>query len=164
MSLFRILLLPLLVLLAACNIQNTKSISANEAESVHNLKELIKLRQDAQAAYQNKNWAKSVEYYGRLSLRVPKDAEIWFRLGNGYARLKNYGAAIQSYQQALILDSKNGKVWHNMGIVQLELATNTFIEMKNNTSAEDPLNKRASNAINAISNLLEQDFGVSSKN
>ncbi len=164
MNLFKMLLLSMLMLLVACNIQNTKSISANEIESEQTLEELIKLKQNAQVAYQNRDWEKSVEYYGRMSQRIPNDAEIWFRLGNSYARLNKYGAAIQSYQQALSHDSRNSKIWHNLGIVQLKLATNTFIEMQSNTNADDPLYKRATYVINAITNLLEQDFGVSSNN
>ncbi len=163
MNLFKILLLPILMSLVACNLQNTKSISANETEAEENLEELIKLKQNAQAAYQDKDWDKAVDYYGTLSQRMPKDAEIWFRLGNSYARLNKHGAAIQSYQQALSRDPRNSKTWHNLGIVQLKLATNTFIEMQNNTNADDPLNRRATYVINAITNLLEQDFGVTSK-
>ena len=147
--------------LVACNLLNTKSISANEPEQ--SLEELIQLQQNAQAAYQDKDWDKAVDYYGTLTQRMPSDAEIWFRLGNSYARLNKHGAAIQSYQQALSRDPKNSKTWHNLGIVQLKLATNTFIEMQNNTNADDPLNRRATYVINAITNLLEQDFGVSSK-
>jgi len=147
--------------LVACNLLNTKSISANESEQ--SLEELIQLQQNAQAAYQDKDWDKAVDYYGTLTQRMPEDAEIWFRLGNSYARLNKHGAAIQSYQQALNRDPRNSKTWHNLGIVQLKLATNTFIEMQNNTNADDPLNRRATYVINAITNLLEQDFGVSSK-
>jgi len=161
MNLFKIFLLPILMSLVACNLLNTKSISANEAEE--NLEELIQLQQNAQAAYQDKDWDKAVDYYGTLSQRMPNDAEIWFRLGNSYARLNKHGAAIQSYQQALRRDPRNSKTWHNLGIVQLKLATNTFIEMQNNTDADDPLNRRATYVINAITNLLEQDFGVTSK-
>ncbi len=164
MNLFKMLLLPVLMLLVACNAQNTKSISAaNKIESEQSLEELIELKQNAQVAYQNRDWDKAVEYYGILSQRMPSDAEIWFRLGNSYARLNKHGAAIQSYQQALSRDPRNSKTWHNLGIVQLKLATNTFIEMQNNTNADDPLNRRATYVINAITNLLEQDFGVSSK-
>ncbi len=163
MSLFKILLLPILMSLVACNPQNTKSISANEIESEQSLEELIKLQQNAQAAYQAKDWDKAVDYYGTLTQRMPNDADIWFRLGNSYARLNKHGAAIQSYQQALSRDPRNSKTWHNLGIVQLKLATNTFIEMQNNTTADDPLNRRATYVINAITNLLEQDFGVTSK-
>ena len=161
MKLFKILLLPILMSLVACNLLNTKSISANESEQ--SLEELIQLQQNAQAAYQDKDWDKAVDYYGTLSQRMPEDAEIWFRLGNSYARLNKHGAAIQSYQQALSRDPRNSKTWHNLGIVQLKLATNTFIEMQNNTNADDPLNRRATDVINAITNLLEQDFGVTSK-
>ena len=149
--------------LVACNLLNTKSISANELESEQSLEELIQLQQNAQAAYQDKDWDKAVDYYGTLSQRMPENAEIWFRLGNSYARLNKHGAAIQSYQQALSRDPRNSKTWHNLGIVQLKLATNTFIEMQNNTNADDPLNRRATYVINAITNLLEQDFGVTSK-
>jgi len=163
MNLFKILLLPILMSLVACNLQNTKSISANETEAKENLEELIKLKQNAQVAYKNKDWDKAVDYYGALTQRIPNDSEIWFRLGNSYARLNKHGAAIQSYQQALSRDPRNSKTWHNLGIVQLKLATNTFIEMQNNTNADDPLNRRATYVINAITNLLEQDFGVSSK-
>ncbi len=161
MNLFKILLLPILMSLVACNLLNTKSISANESEQ--SLEELIQLQQNAQAAYQDKDWDKAVDYYGTLSQRMPEDAEIWFRLGNSYARLNKHGAAIQSYQQALNRDPRNSKTWHNLGIVQLKLVVNTFTEMLSNTNADDPLNRRATYVINAITNLLEQDFGVSSK-
>lgn len=163
MNLFKIFLFPVLMLLVACNAQNTKSISENAIESKQTLEELIELKQNAQVAYQNRDWNKAVEYYGSLSRRIPKDAEIWFRLGNSYARLNRHGAAIQSYQQALKRDPRNSKTWHNLGIIQLKLAVNTFTEMRSNTNADDPLNKRATYVINAITNLLEQDFGVSSK-
>jgi len=163
MNLFKMLLFPVLMLLVACSPQNTKPISENEIESEQILEELIKLKHNAQVAYQNRDWNKAVEYYGSLSRRMPNDAEIWFRLGNSYARLNKHGAAIQSYQQALKRDPRNSKTWHNLGIVQLKLAVNTFTEMQSNTNANDPLNKRATYVINAITNLLEQDFGVSSK-
>jgi len=163
MNLFKMLLFPVLMLLVACSPQNTRSIFANEIESEQSLEELIELKRNAQVAYQNRDWNKAVEYYGSLSQRIPSDAEIWFRLGNSYARLNKHGAAIQSYQQALNRDPRNSKTWHNLGIVQLKLAVNTFTEMQSNTNADDPLNKRATYVINAITNLLEQDFGVSSK-
>ena len=157
MNLFKILLLPILMSLVACNLQNTKSISANETEAEENLEDLVKLQQNAQAAYQDKDWDKAVDYYGALTHRIPNDSEIWFRLGNSYARLNKNGAAIQSYQQALSRDSRNSKVWHNLGIVQLKLATNTFIEMQSNTNPDDPLNVRAIQLVDGISRLLNQN-------
>jgi len=157
MNLLKILLLPALMLLVACNLQNTKSTLANETEAEQDLKELISLKQSANAAYQDKDWNKAIEYYGILTQRVQNDSGIWFRLGNSYARLNKNGEAIQSYQQALSRDTKNSKVWHNLGIVQLKLATNTFIEMQSNTDPDDPLNIRAIELIDGISRLLNQD-------
>ena len=162
MKFFKMLLLPMLLLLVACNTQNTKFDSANELEPEQNLEELIKLKQNAQAAYQNNDWEQSVEYYGSLSQRIPNDAEIWFRLGNTYARLNKHGEALQSYQQALSRDSNNSKVWHNMGIIQLKLATQTFVQMQEHITAGDPLSIRATQLVDGISRLLKQDFSKTS--
>jgi len=161
MKLFKMLLLPMLLLVVACTTLNTKIGLANEKESEQDLKELIKLKQNAQVAYQNNDWEKSAEYYERLSQRIPNDAEIWFRLGNAYARLNKHGAALQSYQQALRNDSKNSKVWHNMGIIQLKLATQTFVEMQEYITPDDPLSIRAIQLVDGISRLLKQDVSKS---
>jgi len=163
MKLFKILLLPMLLLLVACSTQNTKFGSANELEPEQTLEELIKLKQNAQAAYQNNDWEQSVKYYGSLSQRIPNDAVIWFRLGNSYARLNEDGAALHAYQKALSIDSKNSKIWHNMGIVQLKLATNTFIEMQAYTTPDDPLSIRAAHVIYSISKLLQENFSIEAK-
>jgi len=144
----------LAILISACNVQNTKP------KTQSNLDDLIELRKDADVAYETGNWKLAIEHYDALSTEITKDVNIWFRLGNAHARLNHPGIALQAYQKALSLDSSNGKIWHNMGIVQLKLATKTFIEMQQHTTVDDPLNSRANQVINAISELLQQDFGI----
>ncbi len=154
MILKHIILLTMIMLISACNMQNTKP----EPES--NLKDLIELRKEADVAYEKGNWGQAIEHYETLSQNITEDVDLWFRLGNAHARLNHPGIALQAYQKALSLDTNNGKIWHNMGIVQLKLATNTFIEMQKHTTADDPLNSRANQVVNAISKLLQQDFGI----
>jgi tetratricopeptide (TPR) repeat protein len=154
MILKHLTLLTMIMLISACNMQNAKP------ESQSNLEDLIELRNQADAAYETGNWNQAIEHYETLSQTITNDVDLWFRLGNAHARLKHPGIALQAYQKALSLDSNNGKIWHNMGIVQLKLATNTFIEMQKHTTADDPLNHRALQVVNAISKLLQQDFGV----
>jgi tetratricopeptide (TPR) repeat protein len=159
MTLKKVILLSIILLITACNMENTKP----DSESYSNLEELIVLRQNAEKAYQNDDWAKAIEFYDKLTREVPKDADLWFRLGNAHARLNHPGAALQAYQKALSIDPKNSKIWHNMGIVQLKLATNTFIEMQAYTTPDDPLSIRASHAVHAISKLLQQNFSNEAK-
>lgn len=159
-TLKKIILLSILFLMTACNIENTKPES--EPESQSSLEELVELRQNAEAAYQNNDWNKVIEYNGSLIQKIPKDAVPWFRLGNAYARLNQPGNALQAYQRALNLDPTNSKIWHNMGIVQLKLATKTFVEMQEYTLADDPLSIRATQFVDGISRLLNQDFSKAS--
>jgi tetratricopeptide (TPR) repeat protein len=159
MMLKKIILLSILILTSACNLQNTKT----EAEADMSLEELISLRKNAEDAYQQGEWEMAIGFYTELTQKVEKDSQSWFKLGNAHARLNHSGAALQAYQKALSLDQNNSKIWHNMGIVQLKLATNTFVEMQRHTTANDPLSIRANLVVNAISDLLQHDFSIETK-
>lgn len=146
------------IFLTACNIQNTKTDPETE------LVDLISLQQKANTAYQNRNWEDAIKYYKQLTERLPNDSDPWFRMGNSHARLNQTGSALQAYQAALVRDSKNSKIWHNMGIIQLQQSTKTFVEMQKYTTPGDPLNIRAQQVIDAITKLLNQDFGIETTN
>ncbi len=146
------------LLIAGCNTQILQS------DTTPKLEDIAKIGQLADAAYQNEEWENAIKYYRQLAQYIPRDPVPWFRLGNAYARLNQTGPALQSYQHALRLDEQNSKIWHNMGIMQLKQATNTFIEMQKHTQPGDPLHTRAQQVIEAISRLLNQDFGVEATN
>ncbi|MCG8378022.1 MAG: tetratricopeptide repeat protein [Proteobacteria bacterium] len=155
-----LLLIIGLIFITACNVQNTKPESEPKPDS--ELQELVSLRQKADSYYHNADWPNAITHYVELIQQVPKDAEIWFRLGNAHARLDQTSSALQAYQRAINLNPSNSKAWHNMGIIQLKLATNTFVNMKNYSNAGDPLHERASQVVDAISELLHQGFGIES--
>ncbi len=136
--------------LAACNLQNLQPApdSAN----------IIEVQKRANDAYEKEDWKTAETEYKYLTQYISGDAEPWFRLGNIYARTDQLDAAVNAYRKALVRDSKNSKTWHNLGIVQLRQATNTFIEMLQYTKEDDPLNKRAKHVVNSVSDLMASGF------
>ena len=68
---------------------------------------------------------------------------MWLRTGNTHARLNQPQDAIRCYREALKNDPRLAKAWHNMGIIQLRQAANTFTRMVQHIGPDDPLYPRA---------------------
>ena len=139
--------------LVGCNLQNIQSDKPSPE-----LSDIVQLEQTAKKAYLDEDWATAVEAYKKLTLQLPGEVEPWFRLGNIYARTNNLDAAVATYREALIRDLKNSKIWHNLGVIQLKQAANTFLEMQQYTEENDPLSLRARYAVNSIANLIDSGF------
>jgi cytochrome c-type biogenesis protein CcmH/NrfG len=121
---------------------------------------LIETQKRADEAYQKEDWKTAEKEYLYLAQNFPGEIEPWFRLGNIYARTGQLDAAVSAYREALVRDTKNGKAWHNLGIVQLRQATNTFVEMLAYTDPNDPLNQRAKQIVDAMDDLMAKRLGV----
>lgn len=157
MLLARFFVLTLLLLgLSACNTQTVKP-----AQETADLKDVATTQQRAKLAYDSGNWTNAEKHYLILTQQLPRDAETWFRLGNVYTRLNRPNEAIKAYQESLARNPDNSKTWHNLGIVQLKQATNTFIQLQNYSEPGDALNNRAGFVVNAMSQIMEKGFGVS---
>ena len=139
--------------LVGCSLQNIQSDKPSPE-----LSDIVQLEQTAKKAYLSEDWATAEKAYKNLTLQIPGDAEPWFRLGNIYARTNNLDAAVATYREALIRDPKNSKIWHNLGVIQLKQAANTFLEMQQYTEENDPLGVRARFAVNSIANLINTNF------
>jgi tetratricopeptide (TPR) repeat protein len=120
----------------------------------------FELRERAEQAYAQGDWLNAEKEYRALTRAVPTESEPWFRLGNIYAHLNQPEQALAAYKEALIRDPKNGKAWHNTGIVQLRQATSSFLALQQVTEAEDPLHQRAQKMVESVMQLLEQDFAA----
>lgn len=136
--------------LAACNIQNLQP-----AKDVSNI---IEVEKRAHEAYQKEDWKMAEQEYKYLVQNVPSQSEPWFKLGNIYARTGQLDLAIYNYREALVRAPKNSKIWHNLGVVQLRQATNTFTEMLQYTNENDPLNARAKHVVNSVTELMASGF------
>jgi len=144
--------------LVGCNLLNIQSEKPSPE-----LSDIIQLEQTAKKAYLDEDWATAEEAYKKLTLQLPGEVEPWFRLGNIYARTNNLDAAVATYREALIRDPKNSKIWHNLGVIQLKQAANTFLEMQQYTEENDPLGVRARYAVNSIANLIDSGFQPGNK-
>jgi len=144
--------------LVGCSLQNIQSDKPSPE-----LSDIVQLEQTAKKAYLSEDWATAEKAYKNLTLQIPGDAEPWFRLGNIYARTNNLDAAVATYREALIRDPKNSKIWHNLGVIQLKQAANTFLEMQQYTEENDPLGVRARYAVNSIANLIDSGFQPGNK-
>lgn len=122
----------------------------------------VELQQQAYKAYSEGNWAEAEKALVALTREVPQEADPWFRLGNVYARQERPAQAVAAYQEALVRDPENGKAWHNMGIVQLRQAMNSFLNLEAATKPGDPLNERANIMLDTVSKVLETGFDTGS--
>jgi tetratricopeptide (TPR) repeat protein len=146
-----ILLIATLLLTTGC--QGTMMTSPDDTPTTD---ELIVLKQQASAAYDEKDYAGALEMYQQLNRLIPEDAYFLFRAGNIHAYLQQPQQAIENYQNALRLDPSLAKAWHNMGILQLRVTANTFVEMVQNISPNDPLYPRALQLSEQTMQLLNQ--------
>lgn len=150
----RLIFLILLTLsLCGCNL-----LDIQPDKPLPEISDFTQLEQQASEAYDNEDWATAETAYKSLTLQLPGDPMPWFRLGNVYARSNNLDAAVAAYREALIRDYKSSKTWHNMGVIQLRQAANTFLEMQQYTEENDPLSIRARYAVNSIANLIDSGF------
>lgn len=145
-------LLPVLLLAAAGCVQGGVKPSKNSLE------EVFALRARAEAAYRGENWPEAEKAYRALTQQVPAESENWFRLGNVYARLGRHYDAIALYREALVRNPQNSRAWHNLGVTQLRVATNTFQELQQHTEPTDPVTERARRVVDAVERLLQQEF------
>lgn len=141
----------LAALLAGCTAPGTRP-------SRGGIEDVVALKTAAETAYASEDWPAAEKAYRSLTEAVPAESENWFRLGNVYARLGRHYDAIALYREALVRDPANSRAWHNLGVTQLRLATNTFEELQAHTDPSDPVAERARRVVEAVSNLLQGEF------
>ncbi|MCP3666472.1 MAG: tetratricopeptide repeat protein [Gammaproteobacteria bacterium] len=122
---------------------------------------LMKVRMDALNSYQQRDYRAALPLYEHLTTEVTSDPELWFHLGNIYARLQRPNQAISAYHSTLKLNSKNAKAWHNLGIVQLRQSANTFTQMLINVPPNDPLYQRGETVSHELLRILGNTLNTS---
>jgi len=138
--------LVLLVVLSACEQTPTKPDNPKI-----NLAETYSL---AATAYDAKNWVESEKHYATLVQNAPGEAEPWFKLGNVYARTQRPELALKAYRETLVRNAQHAKAWHNMAIIQLRDAGESFSELQRLVETDDPLHAKSVKIQNAIDELV----------
>jgi tetratricopeptide (TPR) repeat protein len=130
---FRLLTLFLAVtLLAACQTLSGSSDLPQRSD-------LFQLSNEALLAYEAGEDTQAEKLYMALLRKTPNDPEIWFRLGNLYARAHRPDAAADAYQRVLSINGNEPRAWYNLGIVRLRQGWAAMIQANDKTNADNPL-------------------------
>ncbi|MCB1739840.1 MAG: tetratricopeptide repeat protein [Gammaproteobacteria bacterium] len=116
---------------------------------------LLELRQLAASSYETDEFDRAERLYRALTLREPADADHWLRLGNVYGRSSRPEEAVAAYQEAVLRDPGLAKAWHNMGVIRLQQAANSFQQLLVHAAADEPLVATATQTRIAILGLLQ---------
>lgn len=116
---------------------------------------LLDLRREAASLYQDKEYAAAMPLYLQLVERVPNDAVAWFRVGNIHARQNQPEKAIEAYQRAVLLDPTLSRAWHNIGIIRLRQAANSFTQSLEYIPPADPMFDREMRLSEGVLELLK---------
>jgi Flp pilus assembly protein TadD len=101
--------------------------------------DLLVLQKQASSAYAAGDYATASAGFRTLARAMPQDADVHYRLGNSLAKQQEIDAAITAYRQALQLDPKHAKAWHNLIFLQLEGVSHSVAEMYKYIDHNDPV-------------------------
>jgi len=93
---------------------------------------------EVQQLYAQGDYQAAVQGYERLVRILPKNAELWFRLANGYVRAGQPDAAVTAYRNALLRNPELGIAWHNLAETHLQMALQAYLEGRKYITRDDP--------------------------
>lgn len=99
----------------------------------------LDLHNRANELYAVKDCVAALSVYQEVVRRYPEGAEVWFRMGNCHARLRQRPAAVAAYRQALVLSPSYAKAWHNLVYVESQGLVETLGRMNDQLLADDPV-------------------------
>lgn len=144
-SLIRYLAWLIVMALAGC---------AGHASRPSSALELSRLETQATQDYAAGRYPQALATYEQLVARVPKDPQLWFRLGNVRTRLQQLDGAAEAYLRLLALSPRDAKAMHNLGVVRLRQAEAAFVQSAAHAGAALPaLHGRSAHMADGIARL-----------
>lgn len=119
---------------------------------------IYELHKKAQSAYVAEQDDQAEILLIGLARAAPNDPQTWFYLGNLYARTNRPEQAIAAYEKALMLNSTDARVWHNVGVVRTRQAWAAFIQAHALTAPKDPLYARLEALIESMKDIPLDGF------
>lgn len=119
--------------------------------------DLLQLRAQAGKAYTQGDYVQAQRLYEGLVKKVPEDADLYFRLGNAYARGSQAEKAVLAYQAAVTRDPRLHKAWNNMGTIQLRASANSFTQLLQNLNPNDPMYDTGLDLVNKVLGILKEE-------
>ncbi len=88
--------------------------------SLGSLKASDSLFEEANLAYEEKNYEQAIAQYKLILKEEPKIAEVHFNLANAYYQINQLGESILCYEKALKLDPGSTQIQHNLQLAYLK--------------------------------------------
>ena len=115
--------------------------------------ELFQLSNEAVLAYEAGEDARAEQLYLALSRQTPGDPEIWFRLGNLYARAHRPDAAADAYQRVLSINGAEPRAWYNLGIVRMRQGWAALIQANGYSTTDTVINAESEKMIRHLETM-----------
>jgi len=154
-------------LLAACASSGERRPAGPEASpQVHDAEREPRLRalQQAEALYLSGRLKEAQAAFEQLTRTYPRNAEIWFRLGNTMMREGNYDAAGAALQNAMLFDPGQGRAAMNLALVRLAQAQNALETARMRLESSSPQREQAEELQRRIRTLLAAPGAQASSN
>jgi tetratricopeptide (TPR) repeat protein len=149
-------------LLAVCSSLSLSACSVLQPQA----NDVYELREKAQIAYAGEQDDKAEKLLLGLARSAPSEPETWFTLGNLYARTNRPDQAVDAYQKALMLNSTDAKVWHNLGVVRVRQAWAAFAQsyaLTKDNPGDEKLRAKVEGLITAMETLPLEGLSRSEK-
>lgn len=120
------------------------------------LDSLLAIDQLAEEAYAAGRHAETVELYTMLAEAMPSESRYWYRLANGLYRTGQLDMSGIAYVQALALDPDNERAWHNLGVVRMHQAQESFRQAVAGSRAGEPVSVESLRLARQLSLAIEE--------
>jgi len=127
---------------------------------VEKTRHALTLHAEASALYLAKDCEAALKAYQNIIKKYPAGAETWFRAGNCHARLKQRGAAVAAYREALLLSPSYGKAWHNLIYVEGQALIETLERMDAQLVEGDPARLQVAKLLEKLLTIDAAPYGV----
>jgi tetratricopeptide (TPR) repeat protein len=112
------------------------------------------LLEQAEAAYQAKNFTEAKAKFEQLIVIYPKIPYMWFKLGNTNMKLQQYENAASAYRHVIALDAHYAKASYNLGIVRLIESEQAFKQARENAPPDSIAAIQANEVLSYSKRLL----------
>ena len=149
--------LAVCVLLGACAGPDRRPPPASGAASASAGAEReprLRALQQAEALYLSGHLKEAQAAFEQLTQTYPRNAEVWFRLGNTLLKEGDYDGAAVALQNAMLFDPGQGRAAMNLALVRLAQAQSALEAARTRLQASSPQRERAEELQRRIRTLL----------
>lgn len=129
--------------------------ASNSTSRGTGLDSMLAIDQLAEEAYAAGRHEDAAELYTMLAEALPSESRYWYRLANALYRTDHLDMAAIAYAQALALDPDNERAWHNLGVVRMHQAQESFRHAVAGSRAGEPVSEESLRLARQLSLAIE---------